>query len=262
MALGGPSAPAWSGHPRGVPPGLPCGGRIAPLSCGALLEGCGRRAPSGAARGGPGAVQPAIVAARTARMGGGRPPAAPLPNQPPNRARSRRRWRGPKPGRFLRCGRVPSRARSIAPASGAAEAGVGLPSTRNAPSNSRAYRTAGHTGQPDIPGSRAYRAAGQPGIPGSRAAGHTGQPDRRTYRAVGHTGPPDRRTYRAAGPPDIPGSRTRRTYRTAGDSASPRPPPNIARSRHRWRGRNLGVVYDAVACRRAPRSHRTCQRRC
>ena len=30
LALGGPSAPAWSGHTRGVPPGLPRGGRIAP----------------------------------------------------------------------------------------------------------------------------------------------------------------------------------------------------------------------------------------
>ena len=64
--------------------------------------GCGARRA--------GAVPPAILAARTARMCGGRPPAAPLPNQPPNRARSRHRWRGPKPGRFVHCRRVPMRA--------------------------------------------------------------------------------------------------------------------------------------------------------
>ena len=40
-------------------------------------------------------------------MCGGRPPAAPLPNQPPNHARSRHRWRGRQPGRFLRRRRVP-----------------------------------------------------------------------------------------------------------------------------------------------------------
>ena len=64
--------------------------------------GCGARRA--------GAVPPAILAARTARMCGGRPPAAPRPTQPPNRARSRHRWRGPKPGRFVHCRRVPSRA--------------------------------------------------------------------------------------------------------------------------------------------------------
>ena len=45
-----------------------------------------------------------------ARMCGGRPPAAPLPNQPPNIARSGRHWRGPEPGCVFQRRRVPSRA--------------------------------------------------------------------------------------------------------------------------------------------------------
>ena len=144
-------------------------------------------------------------------------------NPGPTTPRRRRRWRGRQPGRVS--ARVACRHASRCTYLPAArlKAGVGLPSTRNAPSNSRA---AGHTGQPGIPGSRAYRAAGhtgQPGIPGSRAyraAGHTGQPDRRTpdsraYRAAGQPGIPGSRAYRAAGQPDS------RTYRTAGHTGQP-----------------------------------------
>ena len=73
-------------------------------------ERCVGRAPS-VAWGAAGRTRtPAGIAAPTRANCGGRPPAAPLPNQPPNHARSRHRWRGPKPRRFLgrRC--VPMRA--------------------------------------------------------------------------------------------------------------------------------------------------------
>ncbi len=74
------------------------------------LHRCVGRAPS-VAWGAAGRTRYACRYRRAhARMGGGRPPAAPLPNQPPNHARSRHRWRGPKPGRFVRCRCVPSRA--------------------------------------------------------------------------------------------------------------------------------------------------------
>ena len=74
------------------------------------LHRCVGRAPS-VAWGAAGRTRYACRYRRAhARMGGGRPPAAPLPNQPPNHARSRHRWRGPKPGRFLGRRRVPSRA--------------------------------------------------------------------------------------------------------------------------------------------------------
>ena len=66
------------------------------------LHRCVGRAPS-VAWGAAGRTRYACRYRRAhARMGGGRPPAAPLPSPPPNRARSRHRWRGPKPGRFLR----------------------------------------------------------------------------------------------------------------------------------------------------------------
>ena len=58
-------------------------------------ERCVGRAPS-VAWGAAGRTRYACRYRRAhARMGGGRPPAAPLPNQPPNHARSRHRWRGP-----------------------------------------------------------------------------------------------------------------------------------------------------------------------
>ena len=137
--------------------------------------------------------------------------------------------------------------------------GVGLPSTRNAPSNSRAYRTAGHTGQPGIPGSRAAGHTGQPGIPGSRAyraAGQPGIPGSRAYRAAGHTGQPGSRAYRAAGhtgQPGIPGSRAYRIPTPAAQQRSQQTP--LARPQT---GRFL-------RCGRVPSRaslQRTCQRRC
>ena len=72
-------------------------------------ERCVGRAPS-VAWGAAGRTRYACRYRRAhARMGGGRPPAAPLPTQPPNRARSRHRWRGPEPGRFPERRRVPTR---------------------------------------------------------------------------------------------------------------------------------------------------------
>ena len=77
---------------------------------GRVVKRCVGRAPS-VAWGAAGRNRYACRYRRAhARMGGGRPPAAPLPNQPPNHARSRHRWRGRQPGRFLGRRRVPSRA--------------------------------------------------------------------------------------------------------------------------------------------------------
>ena len=64
-------------------------------------ERCVGRAPS-VAWGAAGRTRYACRYRRAhARMGGGRPPAAPLLNQPPNIARSRHRWRGRQPGRCV-----------------------------------------------------------------------------------------------------------------------------------------------------------------
>ena len=121
-------------------------------------------------------------------------------------------------------------------------------------------RTAGHTGQPGIPDSRAYRAAGHTGQPGSRAyraAGHTGQPGIPGSRAAGQPGIPGSRTAGHTGQPGIPGSRA---YRAAGHTGQPGIPHPHARSPTALAADaagaapNLGVLYDAVACRHAPRS--------
>ena len=134
--------------------------------------------------------------------------------------------------------------------------------------DSRTYRAAGHTGQP---GSRTYRAAGHTGQPDSRAYRAAGPPDIYSARVkarrflkgrftasrygkaalwgcpsisraeyTGQPDIPDRRTAGHTGQPDIPGSRTYRAAGHTGHTASPRPQPNIARSRHRWRGREPG----------------------
>ena len=110
LALGGPSTRACSGHARGVPPRRQRGADPRRRNVGRSCERCVGRAPS-VAWGAAGRTHYACRYRRAhARMGGGRPPAAPLPTQPPNIARSRHRWRGPKPGRFLGRRRVPSRA--------------------------------------------------------------------------------------------------------------------------------------------------------
>ena len=101
-------------------------------SVGRSCAGCVGRAPS-VAWGAAGRTRYACQYRRAhARMGGGRPPAAPLPWSPPNHARSRRRWRGPEAGGFLRRRLVLLLASVSNVASGAAEAGVGPPTARNA----------------------------------------------------------------------------------------------------------------------------------
>ena len=180
-------------------------GRIAPRERGRLLEGCGGRAPSGAARGGRrGAAGHTRRAYRPhVRWAPARRPAASHAAQPRSQQTPLAR-----PQTWALC-TLPSRADarlglSHLPAA-LLKRVVGLPSTRNAPSNSRA---AGHTGQPDIPGSRTAGHTGQPDIPGSRTAGHTGPPDIPGSRTAGHIGQPgipDRRTYRAAGHTGQPG---------------------------------------------------------
>ena len=111
------------GHARGAPPVPPRGCRIAPLSRGWLLEGCGGRAPSVAARGGP---------ARCRRPYSPRvPPACAVGARPPPRGPCRRPTAlaadtaGAAPNLGVLYTAVACRCapRSIAPASGAAEAG-------------------------------------------------------------------------------------------------------------------------------------------
>ena len=245
------SAAVWAGSRR--------------RSVGRLLKAAlgGRRRSRGARR--AGLDTPAGIAAPTRADCGGRPPAAPLPMSPPNIARSRRRWRGPEPGRFLPRRRVPLRAsiyRKLPAAPLKPALGCPQPVTPRRTAGQPGIPGSRHTGPPGIPGSRAYRrrayrapdrrtyrAAGPPDIPGSRAAGQTGQPDRRTYRAAGHTGQPyipDRRTYRAAGPPDIPDRRRFRIPTPAAQHRSQQTP--LARPTT-W-----ALCCAPPACRRAPRS--------
>ena len=68
----------------------------------------GRRRVRGARRAELGT--PAGIAAPTRACAVGARPPPRCPTQPPNHARSRHRWRGPKPGRFLGRRRVPTRA--------------------------------------------------------------------------------------------------------------------------------------------------------
>ena len=79
--------------------------------------GCGARRA--------GAVPPAILAARTARMCGGRPPAAPLPTQPPNRLAADTAGAAPNLGVFYNAVACRCASRSLAPPAVLLKPGVG-----------------------------------------------------------------------------------------------------------------------------------------
>ena len=205
------AAGAWGAHSR-----LRWAGAI----------GCGARRA--------GAVQPAILAARTARMCGGRPPAAPLPNPPPNRARSRHRWRGPQPGRCCARRRVPSRVSIYQTASGAAEAGRwAVPQPQRGP----AMRVVCRQGRGVGPDRAAVAWGAHARLRWAGAVGRVGRGGQELGTPAGIAAPTPACAVGARPPPR--GQPSRPTT-LAADTAGAAP--------------NLGVVAHAVACRRASRS--------
>ena len=119
--------PYAPGHARGAPPVPRRGCRIAPRERGALMRGCGGRAPSGAARGGQDSVRlPYSPRVPPACAVGARPPPR-YPRRRPTALAADTAGAASNLGVFytrVMCRCAP---RSINPASGAAEAGVGRP---------------------------------------------------------------------------------------------------------------------------------------
>ena len=199
----------------------------------------GRHRLRGARRAGLGT--PAGIAAPTRANCGGRPPAAPRPNQPPNHARSRRRWRGPEAGGFLRRRLVPPLASVSNVASGAAEAGVGRSLNPYAPGHARAVPPAPRRGCRIAPRERGALMQGC----GGRAPSGAARGGQDSVRLPYSPRVPPACAVGARPPPRCPACRpTALAADTAGAAD------------------NLGVFFIVVACRRAPRSIESCQRRC
>ena len=162
------------------------------------------------------------------------PARRPAANPPPNRARSRRRWRGRQPGRlFMSAASCRCAPRSSEPASGAAEAGVGRSLTPYAPGHARAVPPAPRRGCRIAPRERGALMRGC----GGRAPSGAARGGQDSVRLPYSPRVPPACAVGARPPPRYP---RRRPTALAADTAGA--------------ASNLGVFYTRVMCRRAPRS--------